>query len=52
LTQSRQWYASHPTEATTALGPFKPEGASAEEAAAWVATVRIMMNLDEFLTRE
>ena len=33
-------------------GQFKPESASAEEAAAWVATVRIMLNLDEFLTRE
>lgn len=52
LTESRQWYVSHPAEATTLLGPFKAEGATAGEAAAWVATVRIIMNLDEFLTRE
>jgi mono/diheme cytochrome c family protein len=52
LTQSRQWYASHSAEATAALGAFKSAGASTEESAAWVATVRIMMNLDEFLTRE
>jgi mono/diheme cytochrome c family protein len=52
LTASRQWYTSHATEAQAAVGSFKPEGANAEEAAAWVATVRIMINLDEFLTRE
>ena len=35
-----------------AVGALKPESAGVEEAAAWVATVRIMLNLDEFLTRE
>jgi len=52
LSESRQWYAGHSAEATATVGSFKPNGATAEEAAAWVATVRIMMNLDEFLTRE
>ncbi len=52
LTAGRAWYGSHSADALAAIGPFKPPAAAAEEAAAWVATVRIMMNLDEFLTRE
>lgn len=52
LATSRQWYTGHAADATAAIGSFKPEETSAEEAAAWVATVRIMLNLDEFLTRE
>ena len=38
--------------------PYNPDAAPADapapapEAAAWVATLRIMMNMDEFITRE
>ncbi len=52
LAANRQWYARHAAEAPAAVGPFQPHGVPAEEAAAWVATARIILNLDEFLTRE
>jgi hypothetical protein len=52
LSGARGWYGEHPTDAAAAVGPFQPEGVSPQEAAAWVATVRILLNLDEFLTRE
>ena len=35
-----------------AVGATAAEGVPPAEAAAWVATARIMLNLDEFLTRE
>ena len=34
------------------IGAYLPEGIEAPEAAAWVAAARMIMNLDEFLTRE
>jgi len=52
LTESRTWYATHAAEAAQVVGPFKPTSAPVEEAAAWVSTTRMMLNLDEFLTRE
>jgi len=52
LASSRQWYAAHPDEATTAVGKLAAGGQPAIELAAWVSTVRMMLNLDEFLTRE
>ena len=44
LADSRAWYEKHPEDAKT----FAGDG----ESAAWTATVRIMLNMDEFLTRE
>jgi mono/diheme cytochrome c family protein len=52
LGDSRQWYVENASQATEALGGYQPPGVAAEEAAAWLATVRMMINLDEFLTRE
>ncbi|MEX2114855.1 MAG: PSD1 and planctomycete cytochrome C domain-containing protein [Pirellulales bacterium] len=52
LSSGRQWFAQHPHEAKTAVGAHPPEGVAPDEAAAWVATGRILLNLDEFLTRE
>ena len=52
LTSSRQWYAGHAADGPPTVGSFQTSGISAQEAAAWVATARIIMNLDEFLTRE
>jgi hypothetical protein len=34
------------------LLPVRPEGIDAAEAAAWVGVSRVLLNLDEFLTRE
>lgn len=52
LAASRKWYAENPSEAPNAVGKTPPPGVPVDEAAAWVATARIMLNLDEFLTRE
>jgi hypothetical protein len=34
------------------LGRHAPPNVPAEEAAAWIAAVRVVLNLDEFITRE
>jgi hypothetical protein len=52
LADNRQWYAAHAGEAAAAVGEFQPSGVAPVEAAAWVATTRMVLNLDEFLTRE
>ena len=52
LEVSRQWYIENASQAPEAIGPYQPDGVPPEEAAAWLATVRMMINLDEFLTRE
>ncbi|MBT7852160.1 MAG: DUF1553 domain-containing protein, partial [Opitutae bacterium] len=44
LQESRTWYEKYPEDAKTF--------ADNTETAAWAATVRIMLNMDEFLTRE
>jgi hypothetical protein len=41
-----------PAEAARLVGRFKFEGISTEEAAAWIALSRALLNLDEFVTRE
>jgi mono/diheme cytochrome c family protein len=52
LESSRRWYAGHPKEAAKLVGKYQPKDVSPTEAAAWVATCRMVMNVDEFLTRE
>ena len=57
LTTSRVWYQSHPADVFALLGqkPTKKQKApskAATELAAWVATSRIVLNLDEFITKE
>jgi hypothetical protein len=52
LASSRQWYAEHGEDAQAAAGDKLPKGVAPADAAAWVATARILLNLDEFLTRE
>jgi mono/diheme cytochrome c family protein len=44
LARSREWYRAHPEEAKLLAGDA--------ETAAWTATARVLLNLDEFLTRE
>lgn len=51
LEDSRAWYRGRGEEAKVLAGATLPECLSAEEAAAWTATVRVLLNLDEFLTR-
>jgi len=43
---------SDPAAATKLVGNHKPAKSSPDEAAAWVGVARILLNLDEFVTRE
>jgi hypothetical protein len=52
LATSRHWYHEHADEAAALAGADRPPSVPLEEAAAWVATARMVLNLDEFLTRE
>lgn len=52
LASSRDWYASQSEQAEKTLGSYRPAKSTSAEAASWVATVRIILNLDEFITRE
>jgi hypothetical protein len=52
LEESRTYYRAHADEAKTALGIHTASGSTAEENAAWVAVARIILNMDEFITRE
>ena len=51
LETSRQWYRKNPEAAKRFAGTNPPKDVPVEEAAAWTATVRVLLNLDEFLTR-
>jgi hypothetical protein len=48
----RQWYQAHPDDAAAMAANLQSEGASTADAAALIATANIVMNLDEFITRE
>jgi hypothetical protein len=52
LEASRDWYSDRPDDAKKLVGDYQPQGAPIEEAAAWTAVARILLNLDEFVTRE
>ena len=49
---AKQGFAGSPDAAAAAVGKFQPAGVAMADAAAWVATARIILNLDEFITRE
>ncbi len=53
LQKSRDYYESHPDEATKLLGelPVAKESKDPKSLAAWAATLRVVLNLDEVLTR-
>jgi hypothetical protein len=52
LDAARGYYSAHGADAAQLGGSVSTQDATAAEAAAWVATVRVVLNLDEFLTRE
>lgn len=52
LDETRQWYAQHPDQAGELIGQDAAAPSPPEQNAAWIAVARILMNLDEFLTRE
>jgi len=51
LQSARDWYKSHDDDTKQLAGDQSPEGVTAAEYAAWMATSRILLNLDEFITR-
>ena len=51
LTESRDWYRDHPDRARQLVAD-EPALVSVDENAAWIATARILLNLDEFITRD
>jgi len=48
----RSHFAEQPKDARAVAGGDLPKSIAAEDAAAWVATARVLINLDEFITRE
>lgn len=52
LAESRAFYKTDAAAAKEAVGTNALRGIPVEETAAWTATVRIVLNLDEFITRE
>lgn len=52
LRESRDWYKTRPEEAKAMTGTFGVKDVPAAETAAWAATARIVLNLDEFVTRD
>ena len=51
LKTARAWYADNAGAARELVPGELAENVSREEAAAYAATVRVILNLDEFLTR-
>jgi len=52
LTAARDWYAKHPELAISLASNDPSVSENQIEVASWIATTRILMNLDEFITRE
>ncbi|MBL8852323.1 MAG: DUF1553 domain-containing protein, partial [Planctomycetaceae bacterium] len=52
LATARDYYREHPDQAATFAGEGLPPDTTATDAAAWTATARMILNLDEFITRE
>ena len=49
--QQKQLLAKDP-KAPESMQPFHPQGVAPLDAAAWVGVSRVLLNLDEFVTRE
>jgi len=52
LAAAKSWYGEHEDDAKKLIGNYAVEGVSPADNAAWVATARVMLNMDEFFTRE
>ncbi len=52
LKESREWYRTRPDAAKQLVSRDAATGTTVEENAAWIATARILLNTDEFITRE
>jgi mono/diheme cytochrome c family protein len=49
---SRAWYKEHPDVAKKLIENSSAKNLPPEQHAAWIATMRLLINLDEFITRE
>ncbi|WP_197167718.1 PSD1 and planctomycete cytochrome C domain-containing protein [Neorhodopirellula pilleata] len=52
LKTARQYYQSHPDDAARLASNHRYDQVNAEENAAWIATLRMVLNLDEFIVRD
>ena len=52
LSVNREFYRAHQDDAKKLVGSSTISSSSPDESAAWIATARILLNLDEFITRE
>jgi len=52
LSLTQQWYLDHPEDAKKLIGGYPFSHAEQHKNAAWIATARVLINLDEFITRE
>jgi hypothetical protein len=52
LAASNAWYAERLDQASELTGKTALAGIPPERHAAWIATARVLLNLDEFVTRE
>ena len=52
LKTAREWYRAHTDDAKQLVGTYASSGVALDETAAWIATARILLNLDESITRE
>ncbi|MBL8816159.1 MAG: DUF1549 domain-containing protein [Planctomyces sp.] len=52
LNDARQWYKDQPEQAAALGGSKTSNTTDAIERAAWISVARILINLDEFITRE
>ncbi len=52
LQEARSFYHDHPQESAELVGKHAVASIDLAENASWVATTRVLLNLDEFITRE
>ncbi len=52
LEESRLYYRAHPDDAKAVIERHPAANVAADENAAWVVTVRMILNLDEFIVRD
>ena len=52
LAEQQNEYSAKPDDAKAFATPIRPEHVSQSDAAAWTAVARLLLNLDEFITRE
>jgi hypothetical protein len=52
LDTSRKYYTEHPDDAEKVTTMHRFAGLSSAENAAWVTTLRMVLNLDEFIVRD